>query len=114
MKKKIIFLLLMFLIAESVVAQAILSLQESLDMALENSPQIKQAEFSLERSKQSLKAQRAALKSNFSLNLNAFDYSHDRRFDRFNNIWFTSENQASSADFRVVQPIAWTDRKSVV
>jgi len=101
--------LILLLMLGASTAQTILSLDDALKMAMENSPQIIQAKLSLERVEQSLKAQQAALKSNFSLTFNPFSYSHDRRFDRFNNVWYTSENQASSADFRVSQPIIWTD-----
>ena len=109
MKKYILLALCLLLSTEASVSQAILSLDESLTMAMEHSPQIKQAKLSLERIEQSLKAQRAALKSNFSLTVNPFEYSHDRRFDRYNNNWYTSENQSSSADLRIAQPIVWTD-----
>ncbi len=90
-------------------AETVLTLDDALNIAMENSPQIKQAQLSLQRSEQSLEAQRASLKSNFSLSVNPFEYSYDRRFDRFTNIWFTSENKVSSSDFRVAQPIVWTD-----
>lgn len=90
-------------------AQTILSMEEALNIAMHNSPQIKQAELSLERSRQSLKAQRAALKSNFSLSINPYNYSYDRRYDRFRNLWYSSENTSSTADFRIRQPILWTD-----
>lgn len=90
-------------------AQTVLTLQDALDIAMENSPQIKQAQLSLERSEQSLAAQRAALKSNFSLSVNPFEYSFDRRFDRFTNVWFTSENKVSASNFRISQPLVWTD-----
>lgn len=106
-KQTALFFLLLALPAAN--AQTVVSLQDALSLAMENSPQIKQAKLSLERSDQSLKAQQAALKSNLSLTVNPLSYSHDQRFDRFNNVWFTSENKVSSADFRIAQPIVWTD-----
>lgn len=107
-KIKIIIAICLSVIVSSF-AETILSLEDALDIAMENSPQIKQTKLSLERSQHSLNAQRAALKSNFSLSVNPFSYSHDRSFDRFANLWYTSENMASSVDFRIVQPILWTD-----
>lgn len=105
--KKLLFLILVSLKISS--AEAVLTLQDALDIAVKNSPQVKQARLSLERSEQSLKAQRAALKSRFSLAVNPFSYSFDRRFDRRSNIWYSSENKSSSADLRMTQPILWTD-----
>jgi len=109
MKKTGTRLILFILWAGITQSQTVLSLEEALSIAMKNSPVIQQVELGLQRSEQSLKAQRAALKSNFSLSVNPFSYSYDKRFDRFNNIWYTSENSLSSADFRISQPIIWTD-----
>jgi outer membrane protein len=105
--KKVVLLLLIAL--KITAADKVLTLQDALNVAVENSPQVKQARLNLERSEQSLKAQRAALKSQFSLSVNPFSYSLDRRFDRRTNIWYSSENKNSSADLRMMQPILWTD-----
>ena len=70
----LIYSLLMCAVAQ---AQTIVSLDDALSIAMQNSPQIKQAELNLERSSQSLKAQRAALKSNFSLSINPYSYSYN-------------------------------------
>ncbi len=90
-------------------SQKVLSLQESLDIAMDNSPQIQEARLSLKRSQESLNAQRAALKSRFSLSITPFSYTSDRRFDQFFNTWNTNESKSSFASFRVSQPIKWTD-----
>ncbi|MBN1464251.1 TolC family protein [candidate division KSB1 bacterium] len=103
------FVIVTLLWCAAVHSQTVLSLDDAMSIAMQNSPQIQQAELNLERSSQSLKAQRAALKSNFSLSVNPYSYSYDRRYDRFRNIWYSSENTSSSADFRIRQPILWTD-----
>ncbi|MBN1562064.1 TolC family protein [candidate division KSB1 bacterium] len=103
------FIIVGFMLCGWLHSQTVLSLDDALRIATQNSPQIRQAELNLERSNQSLKAQRAALKSNFSLSINPYNYSYDRRYDRFRNIWYSSENTSSSADFRIRQPILWTD-----
>ena len=105
MKKWLLFLFA----AASLPAQQVVTLQDALNIAVENSPQVKQARLSLERNSQLLKAQRAALKSRFSLSVNPFSYSFDRRFDRRTNFWYSSENRSSTADFRISQPVLWTD-----
>jgi outer membrane protein TolC len=90
-------------------AQTIISLDDALGIAMQNSPQIRQVELTLENRKQLLKAQNAALKSNFSLSVNPYSTSYFRQFDRRTNLWYTSENTSSSADFQIRQPILWTD-----
>ncbi|HKJ78127.1 MAG TPA: TolC family protein, partial [Prolixibacteraceae bacterium] len=62
-----------------------------------------------ERYQKSLEAQRAALKSRFSLELAPVNYDQSRRFDNRFSDWYTSETFESSALFRVVQPILPTD-----
>jgi outer membrane protein len=106
MKKVLLLIIFVFNIG---VAETVLTLQDALNIAVENSPQVKQARLNLERSEQTLAAQRAALKSQFSLSVNPFSYSLDRRFDRRSNFWYSSENKNSSADLRMTQPILWTD-----
>jgi outer membrane protein len=65
--------------------------------------------LNLERYQKNLEAQRAALKSKFSLNLNPVDYTNTRRFDTRVSEWYTNESFASNATFRVEQPILVTD-----
>jgi len=90
-------------------SQKVVSLQESLNIAMDNSPQIQEARLSLKRSQETLNAQKAALKSQFSLSVTPFSYSSDRVFNQFYNTWNTNESKSSSASFRVSQPIKWTD-----
>lgn len=105
--KKLLFIYL--ILTGLISAQSILSLDDALGIAMKNSPQIRQVELNLENRQQLLKAQNAALKSNFSLSVNPYSYSYDRRFDRRTNLWYTSENTSSSALFQIRQPILWTD-----
>jgi len=63
----------------------------------------------LERSRQSLNAQKAALKSQFNLSITPYDYRKDRRFNNDFSIWTTSETKQSLGTFTVAQPIPWTD-----
>lgn len=90
-------------------AQQILTLERALDIARSNSPDIRIALLNLERSEQSLIAQNAALKSNFSLNLAPISYDKTRAFDTYNSRWNTSETTRSSGTFTVSQPILPTD-----
>ena len=67
------------------VAQEPLTLERSIEIAMKNSPDIKRFQFNMERSRQLLNAQKASLKSQFSLTLNAYMYSHRRQFYDFRN-----------------------------
>ena len=89
--------------------QKLLTLDQTLGIAYENNPDIIQSELDLERSRQSLIAQRASLKSKFSLDVNPLSYSIGRRFNLSNTEWITQENLSSDGTFRVVQPIVATD-----
>lgn len=90
-------------------AQEILTLDKALEIAGKNSPSIRSSLLNLERSQQSLKAQNAALKSQFSLNLTPFSYSKNRSFDNLQSIWNTNTNTQSFGTFTVSQPILLTD-----
>ena len=90
-------------------AQQILTLEKALDIARSNSPDIRRSLLNLERSEQTLKAQNAALKSNFSLSLTPYGYDQTRSFDNFNAKWFTSKTTQSFGTFTVSQPFLPTD-----
>jgi len=90
-------------------AQQILTLEKALDIAGSNSPDIRRSLLNLERSEQTLKAQNAALKSNFSLSMTPFGYEQTRSFDNFNAKWFTSKTTQSFGTFMVSQPFLPTD-----
>ena len=90
-------------------AQQSLTLDRALDIAGTNSPSIQQSLLNLERYQNNLEAQRAALKSKFSLSVNPVDYSNTRRFDTFNSKWYTNETFNSNGSFRIEQPILATD-----
>jgi len=91
--------------------QTILTLEKSMEVAVANSPSIQSTLLNLERTTESLNAQRAGLKSKFALNLNPMDYSNSRKFDNRTSSWFTNQLINSSGTFRVDQPILATDGK---
>lgn len=90
-------------------ALAIITFEEALNIASVNSPDLKQSLLNVERTKQTLFAKRASMKSQFLLTLNPLAYSQSRSFDDFNNVWNTSESFSSNGTFSVVQSIPWTD-----
>lgn len=58
----------------SLEAQALLTIDRSMEIAMENSPEMQQTELSLVSSQERLNAQRARLKSQFSMTLDPFEY----------------------------------------
>lgn len=87
----------------------VLTLNEALKIAEQQSPQLIQSRLSLKQSEESLNAQNAAMKSKFSLTLNPFSYSKNRSFQEYNSDWYTSETKSSSGTFTISQPLKWSD-----
>jgi outer membrane protein TolC len=90
-------------------AQTSLTIDQALDIAEENNPELKASKLSLERYQYNLVAQQASLKSRFSLDLDPINYSRSRRFDNRLSQWYTNETLATSGTFMVSQPILFTD-----
>jgi len=101
--------ILILLLAIAVNAQQSLTLDKALSIAETNSPSIQQSLLNLERYQNNLEAQRAALKSKFSLAVNPTDYTNTRRFDNRYSEWYTNETFSTNATFKVEQPILVTD-----
>jgi outer membrane protein TolC len=110
-KMRIVILIGVFLFAgiTGINAQQILTLEKAFELAETGSPDLQQSLLNLERFQKSLEAQRAALKSRFSLDVSPVNYSRNRRFDTRVSEWYTNESFETSALFRVVQPILPTD-----
>ena len=90
-------------------AQRLLTLNEAVNIAMENSPDIIQARLSLENARENLNAQRASLKSNFRLSLAPYSFTRDRRFNEDLGEWVDVQNTVSQGTFSIEQPIIWTD-----
>lgn len=90
-------------------AQDLRTIDQILEEAYVNSPDIKQTRLSLVRSRESLNAQNASLKSKFALTLNPFSYSNNREYSQDFQEWRTYENLESNGIFSISQPIAITD-----
>ena len=110
-KQKFILLMLFSLFLTQVKAQSIVTLEQALDMASKGSPSLQSSLYNLQRTTETLNAQRAALKSQFSLNLNPMEYSNSRKFDTRYSQWYTNESLTTSGTVRVDQPILYTDGK---
>lgn len=65
--------------------------------------------MSLEQQQLNLKARNASLKSQFSLDVNPFNYTRNNQYDSYNSRWYANESMTSSASLGITQPIKWTD-----
>ena len=81
MKKMILAIVVLLGVPLAARGQLSLTIEKALDIAEENSPTLRRSHMNLERYQETLVAQRASLKSKFSLNLNPVDYNKNRRFD---------------------------------
>ncbi len=90
-------------------AQMVLTMEQALEYSAEHNPDLINSRMSMERYEQNLIAQKASLKSRFSLNLEPFSYSQSRQFDSRYSDWYTNRSLSSSGTFSISQPIIWTD-----
>ena len=96
------------LLSVDATAQISMTLDDALNYSIEHSPDLQRALMNLRRYEFSLKAQRASLKSKFSLTLNPITYSRNRYFENRLSEWYTNESFASTGTFSISQPIIWT------
>lgn len=89
-------------------AQISMTLDDALNYSIENSPELRRALMNLRRYEFSLNAQRASLKSKFSLTLNPVSYNRNRYFENRLSEWYTNESFSTSGTFSISQPIIWT------
>ena len=99
---------LVCLLSINVNAQVGMTLDDALKYSIENSPELQRALMNLRRYKFSLDAQRASLKSKFSLTLNPVSYNRNRYFENRLSEWYTNESFSTSGTFSISQPIIWT------
>jgi outer membrane protein len=88
-----------------------LTLEQALNIAESNSPDMKKTRLNLIRSQENLNAQNAALKSNFSLTLNPIAYSQNRAFNELISQWNSVQTTQSYGEFTISQPIVLTDAR---
>ena len=88
-----------------------LTLEEALDIAESNSPTMQRTRLGLVRSQENLNAQKASLKSNFSLSINPIAYSQNRTFNELISKWNSTQTTESYGLFTISQPIVLTDAR---
>jgi outer membrane protein len=90
-------------------SQQVLTLEDAMNIALENSPDIKQSRINMEQSREYLNAQLFMLKSRFSLDVTPIEYSNTQTYNDYFSKWNTTENIGSNGTLVIQQPIKWTD-----
>jgi len=90
-------------------AQTKLALEDAMEIALQNSPDISKARLNMEQNKEYLNAQLASLKSRFSFEVTPFSYSKTDTYNDYFSEWYTSENKGASGSLTIAQPIKFSD-----
>lgn len=93
----------------SAFSQTMLTLEAAMAIAEKGSPNIQRSLMNIEQYQYDLQAERASLKSRFSLTAEPFNFSNNRSFDTQFSQWFTNISMYTSGTFRVDQPILATD-----
>ncbi len=105
----LLLIAIIVIIASSSSQAETFTLEQALDIAFQNSPTMKNAGWNLEISQHNLNAQKASLKSQFSLNVTPFSWDRGTSFDPTTSQYTIRETKSSSARFNISQPIKWTD-----
>ena len=108
-KKRCLIVIALMLCSSWAQGQTQLTIQSALEIAEVNSPQLRRSKMNLERFEENLFAQKASLKSKFSLDLSPIEYNNNRVFDSRLSEWYTNESFNSSGSFKVEQPILLTN-----
>jgi len=107
--KRIIVVLTIISAISGVHAQDILTLEDAMNIAMKNSPEIIKSELSMTISRENLKAREAATKSLFQFQVTPFFYNQTRQFNSLFSTWNTSETKKIYGDFIISQPVVFTD-----
>lgn len=92
-----------------ITSEQVLTLDEAMLIAEQNSPTMRKVWLSRERSRQSLVAQKASTKAQLSLNLDPFKYSNSVNFDDYYSRWYNYDFLGSSGSLSISQPIVATN-----
>ncbi|RLD65392.1 MAG: TolC family protein [Bacteroidetes bacterium] len=87
----------------------VLRLEDAMNIAMGNSPDIQKSRLNMERNKENLNAQLAALKSRFALDVTPIQYSVQEVYNTYFSEWYTEENKMSFGSLIISQPVKQTD-----
>lgn len=106
---KYFFSIIFLLAAIQAQPQNIITLDQAMDIALKNSPEILKSELQMTISRENLNAEEASTKSLFNFQLTPFNYNQSRSFFSPLGKWITTETRQISGDFSITQPVTLTD-----
>lgn len=89
--------------------QNILTLEDAMNIAIKNSPDIIKSELTMTISRENLNALEAATKSLIRFQFTPYNYIQDKTFDTQSSSWVTTESKSVSSDLSISQPIKFTD-----
>ncbi|MFN8207898.1 MAG: TolC family protein [Bacteroidales bacterium] len=108
-KKAAVLLVLVCSIPDPISGQKAMTLDDAMNLALANSPEIIKSELNMTISRENLNAREAATKSLIKFQLTPFYYEQTRSFNSMFSTWSTNETKKIYGDFIVSQPITFTD-----
>jgi outer membrane protein len=108
-KYKLILAVFIAFLAVNATAQDLMTLEKTLEVAYQNSPEMIKQKTTLENQRENVNATKANLKSRFSLSVNPISYDKRRAFENYANDYVGSETLGSSGSFNIRQPITATN-----
>ena len=106
--KRLTLFSITLLMATILNAQDMLTIDQTLEVAMKNSPDIRKAENSMNRSLQNLNAIKARQKSQFSLRTTPLSYSYSNQYDPNNNTYYDNQDLGSNLNLNIAQPLVAT------
>ncbi len=89
--------------------QKVLTMEDAMNIAIKNSPDIIKSELTMTISRENLNALEAATKSLIRFQLTPLSYIQDKAFDQNTSTWVTTESKGISSDLSISQPIKFSD-----
>ncbi len=108
-KPGILLVISLFLFVQYGEAQKKMTLEQAMEVAMNNSPDILQSRIEMQRNKQLLNAQLAQLKTLFKFDVTPIQYSKSEAFVDYVSKWQTRESIESYGVLSLSQPIKFTD-----
>ncbi len=109
LSRHIALISIIILISGNGYAQKTMTLDDAMNLAIKNSPEIIKSELNMTISRENLKAREAATKSLFKFQFTPFYYDKTRAFSNELSTWITSETKKIYGDLIISQPLLPTD-----
>ena len=97
------------LFCPSSLGQKVLTMEDAMNIAIKNSPDIIKSELTMTISRENLNALEAATKSLIRFQFTPYNYIQDKAFDTQSSSWVTTESKSITSDLSISQPIKFSD-----